>query len=50
MINNTFEPLTFATNLTNKCIDSKFGMSIGSMHGTVAKIDKLFNSVRAAHA
>ena len=50
-ISNTLDPPTFATDLTNKCIDSKFGMSIGSMYGTAADIDQLFTlDVGAAHA
>ena len=50
-ISNTLDPSTFATDLIYKCIDSKFGMTIGSMHGTAADIDDLFTlDAGAAHA
>jgi len=47
----SMRPLTFARNLSGKCVDSKFGMSIGSMHGILGDDDDLFVSeVSAAHA
>ena len=47
----SMRPLTFARNLSGKCVDSKFGMSIGSMHGVLGDDDVLFvTEVSAAHA
>jgi len=49
-INETLDPLKFAHNLSGKCVDSKFGMSIGSMHGVLGDDDDLFVSeVSAVH-
>lgn len=34
-VNETLDPLKFARDLSGKVVDSKFGMSIGSMHGVL---------------